>query len=417
MNMEIRKVEGQPLTTADRQQAISDSLRQIARVSRFADRKKGIRSFQDQGKTDPWRLALFALCFVLPTLLGALYYGMIASDRYVTEASFAVRPALGFGAQSAGASAKSDSAGTGGTIGQMVSQDRHIVEDYVLSRPMVEAIEAQLPIREWFGRDGIDWLSRFDPEKPVEKFLRYWKKRVDVGIEPDSSIITLTVEAFDPNESLAIAQAVLKEAERMVNALSTSMREDAVAESTRELRLAEDKMLRIRREARDLRNRAGILDAQKANEANLKVVSEMRGARINLAVQLAIGQRDLGPEARRIIDIKQQIKDLDENIARIERTSASQDPEQKHLLSDALTQFEALDDERKNMEKVYKAKLEAYEMARIVSARQVEFFSPIVQPVKAASSTQPRRLLMTSLIGAGAALLFAAVNFARKLMA
>ena len=36
---------------------------------------------------------------------------------------------------------------------------------------------------------------------------------------------------------------------------------------------------------------------------------------------VAIGQRDLGPESRRIIDIKQQIKDLDENIARIERQS------------------------------------------------------------------------------------------------
>ena len=41
--------------------------------------------------------ALFALCFVLPTLLGAVYFWLIASDRYVTEASFAVRAALGFG--------------------------------------------------------------------------------------------------------------------------------------------------------------------------------------------------------------------------------------------------------------------------------------------------------------------------------
>ena len=416
MNMEIRKVEGQPLTTADRQQAISDSLRQIARVSRFADRKKGIRSFQDQNKTDPWRSALFALCFVLPTLAGAIYYGLIASDRYVTEASFAIRPAIGFGVQ-ATTDNKSGSGGTGGAMGQMLNQDRHIVEEYVLSRPMVEAVETQLPIREWFSRDSIDWFSRFDPEKPIEKFLRYWRKRIDVSIEPDSNIITLTVEAFDPNESFAMTQAVMREAERMVNALSTTMREDAVAESTRELRFAEDKMLKTRLQARDLRNRAGVLDAQKANEANLKLITGMREARVNLAVQLAIGQRDLGPEARRIIDIKQQIKDLDENVARIERSSASQDPGQKQLLSDALTQFEALDDERKNMEKVYKAKLEAYEMARVVSARQIEFFSPIVQPVKAESSTQPRRLLMTSLIGAGAALLFAAIDFARKLMA
>ena len=412
MNMEIRRAEGQPLTTADRQQAVAESLKQIARMSRFADRKKGIRSYQSHVKSDPWIPVLFVLCFVLPVAAGALYYGLIASDRFVTEARFAIRPAIGSAEK-----ATPDSVGTSsGVPSQMVAQDTLITYDYVGSRPMVEAIEAQLPIRAWFGRDSIDHFSRFDPEKPIEKFVRYWKRRVGIDVESSSGIMSLTVEAFDPAESLAIAQAVMKEAERMVNDLSVKAREDAVAESTRELRLAEDRMMKIRLAVRDLRNREGVLDAQKSNEANVKVVSELRAARINLSVQLAIGQRDLGPESRRIIDIKQQIRDLDDNIGRIERASASQDPEQKRLLSDALTRFEALDNDRKNAEKYYQQVLTAYERSRIIASRQIEFFSPIVQPVKAQSSTEPRRILMISLITAGAAVLFAATLFARKLM-
>ncbi|TXN62751.1 capsule biosynthesis protein [Methylobacterium sp. WL18] len=413
MNMEIRKAEGQPVTTADRQQAITESLRQIARMSRFVDRKKGIRSYQSHVKNDPWIPILFVLCFVLPTLAGALYFGLIASDRYVSEARFAIRPALGTADKAA-----PDSVGTSsGVSSQMVAQDTLITYEYILSRPMLEIIESKLPIREWFSRDSIDYFSRFDPEKPVEKFLRYWKRRVGIEVESGSGIMSLTVEAFDPSESLAITQAVMKEAERMVNDLSVKSREDAVAESTRELKLAEERMTKIRLAMRDLRNREGVLDAQKSNEANLKVVSELRAARINLAVQLAIGQRDLGPESRRIIDIKQQIKDLDENIARIERQSASQDPEQKRLLSDALTRFEALENDRKNAEKYYQQVLTAHERARIVAARQIEFFSPIVEPVKAESSVEPRRMLMISLVTAGAAVLFAASMFARKMMA
>ncbi len=413
MNMEIRKAEGQPLTTADRQQAVAESLKQIARMSRFADRKKGIRSYQSHVKSDPWIPILFVLCFVLPVVGGAIYYGLIASDRYVTEARFAIRPAIGSAEK-----ATPDSVGTSaGTPNQMVVQDTLITYEYIVSRPMLETIAAQLPVREWFSRDSIDYLSRFDPEKPIEKFLRYWKRRVGVEIESSSGIVSLTVEAFDASESLAITQAVMKEAERMVNDLSNKAREDAVAESTRELRLAQERMEKIRLAVRDLRNRDGVLDAQKANEANIKVVSELRAARINLAVQLAIGQRDLGPESRRIIDIKQQIRDLDDNVARIERSSASQDPEQKRVLSDALTRFEALDNDRKNAEKYYQQVLTAYERARIIAARQIEFFSPIVQPVKAQSSVEPRRILMTSLITAGAAVLFAATLFARKLMA
>jgi capsular polysaccharide transport system permease protein len=82
--------------------------------------------------------------------------------------------------------------------------------------------------------------------------------------------------------------------------------------------------------------------------------------------------------------------------------------------ADALTKFEALEQEREEAEKYFAKVLSAYERARIIAARQVEFFSMIVPPVQAESAQQPRRLLMISLIAAGAALLFAGAVVARK---
>ena len=413
MNAEIRNPQGQPLTTADRSAAVAESLRQIARVSRFADRKKGIRSYQSHVKSDPWVPVLFVVCFLIPALAGAVYYGLIASDRYVTEARFALRPALG---SSEKASPEQVGTNAGSPSHAMVAQDTLITYAYIHSRAMIEAVSAKIPLREIFSRSSIDYLSRFDASEPIEILAKYWRNRVTTEVEAGSGFITLTVNAFDAAESLAITQAIIAEAERMVNALSTTARNDALAESTRELKLAEDRMTRIRLAVRDLRNRDGVLDAQKTNDSNLKVVGELRANRIKLAVDLTLSQRDLGPESRRILDLKAQIKDIDENIARIERASASVDPEQKRLLSDALTRFEALDNERKDAEKYYAKVLAASERARIMAARQVEFFNLVVTPVLAESSQQPRRLLMTSLIAAGGAVLFAAALFARKQM-
>ncbi|AWN41709.1 capsule biosynthesis protein [Methylobacterium durans] len=413
MSVEIRNPQGQPLTPADRSQAVAESLKQLARLSRFADRKKGIRSYQSHVKSDPWVPVLFAVCFGLPTLFAVLYYGIIASDRYVTEARFALRPAIG-----AVDKASPDSVGTtsGSQMHQMVAQDTLITYAYIHSRPMIEAVQAKIPLREIFSRDSIDYIARFDPEKPIEKFVKYWKNRVEIEIEQTSGIMTLTVNAFDAGESLAVTKAILQESERMVNQLSVEARNDALAESTREMKLAEERITRLRLAVRDLRNQDGVLDAQKTNETNLKVLAELRTARINLSVQLTMTLRDLAPESRRVIDLKTQIKDLDDNIARIERQSASQDPEQKRLLSDALTRFEALDNERKDAEKYYAKVIAAHERARIVAARQVEFFNLVVQPVLAESAQQPRRVLMISLIAAGSAVLFAAALFARKQM-
>ena len=59
----------------------------------------------------------------------------------------------------------------------------------------------------------------------------------------------------------------------------------------------------------------------------------------------------------------------------------------------------------------------AYERARIVAAQKPEAFAAVGPAVKAESSTEPRRVLMTSLITAAAAVLFAAVMFARKMLA
>lgn len=410
MGVNISNPRSQPITTADRSNTVAESLRQVARVSRFADRKKGIRSYQSHVKSDPYIPILFVTCFVIPTLLGLFYYGLFVSDRYVTEARFALRPAIGSVEK-----ASPDQVGTNsGVAKQMVAQDSLIATNYIASRPMVEVIEQSLPLREMFSRDTIDYTSRFDPAKPIEKLVKYWGERVHTKIETGSGIITLTVNAFDPEESLKLSKAILEESERMVNAISGRARDDALAESARELKLAEERMTKIRTAVAALRNREGVLDAQKTNDSNLKVIGELRTARINLAVQMALSQRDLSPETRRIQDMKTQIKDLDDNIARIERQSASEDPEQRRILADSLTRFEAFDSDRVDAERYFAKVLAANERARIIAGRQVEFFSMIVRPVMAQSSQEPRRLLMISLIAGGAALAFAGAVFTRK---
>ncbi len=412
MSVDISPPPSQPLTTAARSNTVAESLRQVARVSRFADRKKGIRSYQSHVKSDPYIPILFVACFVVPTLLGIFYYGFFLSDRYVTEARFALRPAIGSVEK-----ASPDQVGTNaGVPHQMVAQDSLIATNYIASRPMVEVIEKAMPLREMFSRDSIDITSRFDPEKPIEKLVKYWHNRVETKIESGSGIITLTVNTFDPEESLKLAQAILDESERMVNALSGRAREDAVAESQRELKLAEERMVKIRTAVAALRNREGVLDAQKTNEGNLKVIGELTTQRINLGVQLALSLRDLAPESRRIQDMKTQIKDLDDAIARIQRQSASEDPEQKRILADSLTKFESYDTERADAEKYFAKVLAANERARIIASRQIEFFSMIVQPVMAQSAQQPRRLLMISLVAGAAALAFATAVFTRRML-
>ncbi|MBB5763540.1 capsule biosynthesis protein [Methylorubrum rhodesianum] len=410
MSTEISSPSGAPLTTADRSTAVAESLKRFARIARQSDHKKGIRAYQTHIRRDPWIPALFLVLFLLPTLVTAGYFYLIASDRYITEARFALRPALGNVDK-----VQSDETGSNSSMSkQMIAQDTLITISYIASRQMVEAMERQMPLRDMYSRDGIDFFSRFDANEPIELFLRYWRKRVTTHVDSNGGIVTLNVAAFDPEESYRLAQALMDESERMVNELSVRSRNAALAESTRELKNAEERLLTVQRAMRDLRNRAGVLDAQSANKNNLMVIAELRKKRIELSVQLNQSLRDLSPERRPIQDLKAQIQDLDDNIEKIERQMTSTDPDQRRLLSEAMTEFEGLENERKNAQLYYNKVLAASEQARIIANRQIEFFTPVVSPVVPISAIEPRRHLITSIVALVAMAVFGLSVVIRK---
>lgn len=410
MSTEISSPSGAPLTTADRSTAVSESLKRFARIARQSDHKKGIRAYQTHIRRDPWIPVLFLLLFLLPTLVTAGYFYLIASDRFITEARFALRPALGNVDK-----VQSEETGNNNSLAkQMVAQDTLITTGYIGSRQMIETMERQMPIREMFGRDSIDFFSRISVDEPIELFMRYWHKRVTTSVDANGGIISLKVAAFDPEESYRLARALLDESERMVNELSLKARNAALTESNRELKNAEARLHTVQRAMRDLRNRSGVLDAQIVSKNNLSVIGELRKKRIDLSVQLNQSLRDLAPERRQIQDLKAQIQDLDDNIEKIERQMTSTDPEQRRLLSEAVTEFEALESERKNALLYHNKVLAASEQARIVANRQIEFFTPVVAPVVAVSAIEPRRHLITSIVALVAMAVFGLSVVIRK---
>ena len=410
MSTEITTPSGASLTTGERSTAVSESLKRFARIARQSDRKKGIRAYRTHVKRDPIIPLLFLLVFALPTLTITGYLYLVASDRYVTEAKFALRPALGNVDK-----IDSDKTGNDSSLPkQMIMQDTIITSNYIDSRTMIEVLEKQLPVREMFTRDSIDTFSRGPKDAPIERFLRYWSKRVTTSTDSHSGIITLSVSAFDPEESYKLTQAIMAESERMVNELSVKARKASLAETNRELALAEERMIQTRMAVRELRNSGGVLDAAATNTTNLGMIAELRKQRIDLAVQLTLGLRDLAPDTRPIRDLKTQISDIDDNIQKIERQTANSDPNRKKVLSDLLSQFEAYDNQRKDAEDHYGRVLASNQAARILAARQVEFFTPVVELIMPVSSTEPRRALWSSVCALVAMLLFGLSVVIRK---
>ena len=180
------------------------------------------RSLRRRGRW--WRLALMLLVFA-PSVLTTIYYGLIATNRYVSQAVFVVRSG-NQATNTAGLSSLLTMLG----VGQSQSNG-HEVEAFLTSREAVQQLAEQLPLASLFHASWADPLSRFPNllfSDTQEGLYRYLQTRISVRMDQMSGVQTLQIEAFRPEDAIRIASDLLDLAERQVNALNDRSERDAV---------------------------------------------------------------------------------------------------------------------------------------------------------------------------------------------
>ena len=167
---------------------------------------------------------LFVFIVVLPTLASALYFGLIASDVYISESKFLVRSPQ-----------QDPQAGLGGvlaTIGVAKSgQDGFIVVNYIESMDAMMAVNKTVNLKELFTSNNIDIFNRFASfywNTSYERLLQYFNDRVEIVYEPLSSIATLTVRTYTSQSAHDINLQLLEQSEALVNRMSDEARQDLI---------------------------------------------------------------------------------------------------------------------------------------------------------------------------------------------
>ncbi|MGB5084858.1 MAG: hypothetical protein WBO09_09680 [Methylocystis silviterrae] len=391
-----------PLSPQDasfKAKSISRALRRAANKSRAPTSViAGGGGFQARRGDRAFRLgvlASFAAFVIAPFLVASIYWGLIASKQYVTETKFALR---------AGEASSLDLL-SGGAMGSQASQqmqDAQVLVNFIRSRSMVEALDRKVGLRAMFSRSGVDYFSSFDPEDSVEELEKYWKRRVDASLDMMSGIISVSVRAFTPRDSLAIAQNVTDLSERLVNELSTRSRRDALAQARTELTRAEEQLKNATGSMRDARNTEGVLDAPAAAEAINKLVTTLR-------LELAATQEDLAlhsdsatsdsPQARlltaRVQSLKSQIDEYSTQIAGGGERGQGSLAQRAGVLS--MHQIE-LDLARQR----YALAASMFENARVDLETQRAYLVSFLRPTLAEKSLYPRRWIEWAIIVAPA---------------
>lgn len=331
----------------------------------------------------------FILMVALPGLMGTYYFGFFASDRYVSGAGFTVR------GMEAGASVDMIGAFTGLASNGSTASDSYIILKYLVSRDLLEKLQADLDAKSRFMDESVDFVSRLKPAPTIEEFVEYWEGMVFTSFDSTSGVITFEVQGYTPAGAKETADLVLQYTQSLVNRLSEKARQDSVRFAESEVVKSEARLREALKDIRLFREKEQSLNPAASAQLRIELIGELESQLISIRARMAAVSGSIGANAPSMVAMRRQAEALQAQIA-AKTSGISTSPGQTDsgmALSGLLAAFEALEVENGFAQQAYASALSSREQARVEADRQQRFLAVYSYPSLPEEALYPRRML------------------------
>jgi capsular polysaccharide transport system permease protein len=325
---------------------------------------------------------LFALTFVLPTLIAILFYLLIASDRYISETTFIVRSVDKPAAE--GVAAYLQDFGI-----LRANDDAFAIQDFIHSRDAMNALMKDVDLRKIYSSREADYFTRYNRQgsnDTKEAFFKYFKRQVQVDKDQETGITRVRVSAYRAPDAKRIAELILSLSEARVNEMNERAHVDALRLAQDNVRSASAAFVSANVALGEYRNASGTVDPEEsagaATERGSALDMELANMRANLRVMQA-----KAPAHPAIGAIRQRIAALEEQ----SRLQAGELTGRSSSLSQKVGSFERLLVERELAAKTYEAAEKQLEHAQEEAERQQIYIETVSRPSIPDEPLEPRR--------------------------
>jgi capsular polysaccharide transport system permease protein len=323
---------------------------------------------------------LFFLLVVLPLFLLIFYYLFVASDKYVSEAKVTIKQT--------GERPTSFNIPLFGMGNPTSREDAMLLKEYILSYDMLDHLDRKLNLKKLYQDKNIDFISRLPSDATREEFLKYYQKHiVDVSYDDISSILTIKVYAFKPEDAKKIAEAILEQCERYINGVSHRIAKEQMNFIEQELAYANQKMQSSKNTLLNFQNRYKILDPTQEAQASVALVAQLEAQLAQQEAQLRNLLTYLSEDSFQVQALKNQIKALRDQIEKKKSEMVGGDTK----LNKILAQYLELKFNVDFSTDVYKATLSAFEITRVEASRKLKNLVIIASPNLPEEALYPKR--------------------------
>ena len=334
------------------------------------------------------RLIAMAASIALPTVIAGLYFGLIASDRYVSGTQM-VLSEQSSGPAALGAAGKSSLlslVGVAGGDGQ--SSESAIVTSYLASNQAMEAADKAIGLRQMWSSSSIDYFSRLPSNASQEEFFKYYKKHVTVVYDGSEPVIELKVEAFRPRDAQLIAQTLVGLAQGKLNAAFNGMREDALQFARSEVTRAEEQLESVNEKLRSFRNDHGDIDPKASAQGIGSVTTGLFAQLANTEAQLHTTLSYAREDSPAVKNLRAKIAGLKKQIAEDKGVLAGDEKSKPY--ADLMATYENLMLDQKFAQEAYTSAMSFLSSSRAALSHQHAYLIDFLSPTLPEEATEPR---------------------------
>ncbi|MCK0533333.1 capsule biosynthesis protein [Sphingobium sp. MAH-33] len=341
----------------------------------------------------------FLFCVMLPTLLAAVYYGLIASDIYISESRFVIKSPDQKKSQTSTLANLVQTTGISG--GQEQTNE---VLTFVRSRDALKALEKMPGIRDKYNAHEADYFSRFPgplSDSSFESLFKYYGKMVDARFETEEGTAVIKTRAFTPQDAYAINARLLDLSEGLVNRLNARAQSKGIVEAQRQVDLATERAKAARVALTQYRNTQALIDPKQQAVGVLEISNNLIAQRAALQAQLDLMQR-VAPNNPSIPSLRSRIGAMAVQIAsqdsRVVGTGSG--------IASKLGGYENLLVEQEFATQSMTAANTALVQARAEAQRQQFYLERVVDPNVPDSPLLPKRFLNVLIVFAASLCLY-----------
>lgn len=327
--------------------------------------------------------ALFLAVVVIPTILSIIYFGIFASDIYISESRFVVKApkqaasdGVGLLLQSAGFNNAND--------------EVYATSDYVMSRTALQQLNKDGLVTAAYTNPNISVFDRFNSmgwNGSNEKLFKYYGNHVQITSDSRTAISTLIVRAYSSQDAFRLNSRLLELAEDMVNRLNARGREDLIKYANTEVEAAKRQARTASLALAAYRTRQGVVDPQQQAAIQLQMVTKLQDELITVKSQL-IQLRAFTPENPQIpvLEKRTQIlgNEISEQMGKVTGGNKS--------LAAAAVEYQRLQLENGFAERQLAGAMASLQEAQNEARRKQVYVERIVNPSNPDSALEPRRM-------------------------